>query len=127
MIAALISNNIVVELRDLELDTISVPGFDSVVFHIPLRVGDGFKNGVITRKEDLGVITRLEFMQRFTQVERLTIRTAAKQNTAIEDMLNMVEIATYINVTRPDTVGGVRALEAAGLIGPGRADEILAW
>lgn len=71
-------------------------------------------------------ITRLEFLQRFTQTERVTIRTAAKQSVPIEDYLALVDAATFIDVTRPDTMAGVQALEQLGLIGAGRAAQILA-
>lgn len=70
-------------------------------------------------------ITKLEFLQRFTQAERVAIRTAAKQSVPIEDYLALVDAATFIDVTRADTVAGVQALEQLGLIGAGRALEIL--
>jgi hypothetical protein len=70
-------------------------------------------------------ITRLEFLQRFTMPERIAIRTAAKQSVALEDYLELVSVATFIDVTRPDTINGVRYLESVNLIGVGRADQIL--
>ena len=70
-------------------------------------------------------ITQLEFLNRFTQAERVTIRTAAKQSVPIEDYLALVSAATFIDITRADTIAGVQALEQLGLIGAGRAAEIL--
>lgn len=71
-------------------------------------------------------LTRLEFFQRFTPSEQAAVRTAAKSNVGLENYLAMMELATYIDLDRPDTIAGVQQLEAATLIGPGRAAEILA-
>jgi hypothetical protein len=70
-------------------------------------------------------ITRLEFLQRFTPEERVAIRTAAKESVLLEDYLELVALATFIDVTRADTIAGVQQLELLGLIGVGRAGEIL--
>lgn len=70
-------------------------------------------------------VTRLAFLSRFTPAERAAIRTAAKANVAVEDYVAMVEAAMYIDLDRSDTRTGVQALEAATLLAPGRALEIL--
>lgn len=70
-------------------------------------------------------ITRLEFLMKFTQPERVAIRTAAKNSVPLEDYLAMVDIATFIDITRPDTQAGVQYLESVGLIAAGRANQIL--
>lgn len=71
-------------------------------------------------------ITRLAFMQRFTQPERLAIRQAAKTEPEIEDYLAMVDAATFIDLTRADTIASVNALASAGLLTTERAAEIVA-
>lgn len=71
-------------------------------------------------------VTKLEYLRRFTGQERVTIRQAAKENPVLEDYLAMLEIAQDINLDDPATQGGVQALEIAGLIGEGRAAEVLA-
>jgi hypothetical protein len=70
-------------------------------------------------------ITRLEFMQRFTGDERIRVRTAAQQSQQIADYMDLVALATFIDITRQDTIAGVQALEALGLIAAGRAAQIL--
>ena len=70
-------------------------------------------------------ITKLAFLNRFTQPERLAIRTASKSSVAIEDYIAMVTEAKWIDLNRPDTRGGVLALEDATLLAPGRALVIL--
>ena len=69
-------------------------------------------------------VTRLAFMQRFTQAERVAIRLAAKTAPEIEDYLAMVDAATFIDLTRADTIASVNALATAGLITQERATEI---
>ena len=69
-------------------------------------------------------VTRLAFMQRFTQPERLAIRLAAKTVPEIEDYLAMVDAATFIDLERADTIESVNALATASLITQERAAEI---
>lgn len=71
-------------------------------------------------------ITKLDYMNRFTDVELATIYTIAKTNVAVEIWLEKFKLATEINLDDPRTIGGVNALEQYGLIGVGRAMEILA-
>lgn len=71
-------------------------------------------------------VTKLEYLRRFTQVERMTIREMAKTNPMLEDYLQMLELAQDIGLDDPDTVAAVQMLEQAGLVGAGRTVEILA-
>lgn len=71
-------------------------------------------------------LTKLEFLNRMTSAERIAIRAAAAQSPAIHDYMAMLDAAQDVDLTDPRTIGGVQALEAAGLIGEGRAAEILA-
>lgn len=73
-----------------------------------------------------GAITRLEYMNRFTDAELATIYTVAKSNVQVEVWLEKFKAATSIDLTDPRTIAGVQALEAVGIIGAGRAAEILA-
>lgn len=69
--------------------------------------------------------TKLEYLRRFTQDERIAIRTAAKQVPALDDYLELLALATEVRSDDPDIVGALQMLEGAGLIGAGRAQEIL--
>lgn len=71
------------------------------------------------------VMTKLEYLRRFTQAERIAIREAAKVSPVLEDYLQLLELATEINTGDADTIAAVTMLEQAGLIGTGRAQEIL--
>lgn len=82
---------------------------------------DGSIEGAVTGR----VMTKLEFLRRFTQEERVAIRTVAKSNPVLEDYMAMIDLAQDIDTSDPDTQAGVRMLEAAGLLATGRADEVL--
>jgi hypothetical protein len=69
---------------------------------------------------------KVDFLRLFTQTERINIRAAAAVNAVVADYQYMLDAATTVNLSDPDILTGVPLLEAAGLIGPGRADQILA-
>lgn len=64
--------------------------------------------------------------ERFTQAERAAIRQAAMTNGGIADLCSLVDGAQVVHFDDPVTVGGIAALEAAGLLAEGRGAEILA-
>ena len=81
-------------------------------------------------------LTKLGFRSRFTQAEKTAIELASLDDPAapmaqraqaadIRVYLADVAAATYIDPQRVETRAGVQALEAAGLIGAGRALQIL--
>ena len=71
-------------------------------------------------------LTHLKFDKRITDTEWERINAAAQGNTRIARMLEQRTMAEFICLLDPDTVYGLRALEAAGLLdGPGRANQIL--
>ena len=70
--------------------------------------------------------TKLEYLRRFTQDERIAIRGAAKAVPELEDYVALLELASEVRSDDPDIIGALQMLEGAGLIGPGRAGEILA-
>lgn len=70
-------------------------------------------------------ISKLAFKQRFTQEERIAIRTAAQQNPVVFDFQDLLESATFVDLSREDTIEDVNSLEAGGLLADGRASEIL--
>jgi len=72
------------------------------------------------------ILTRLQFMNRFTDVELTAILTAAKTDVAIELWVKKLDAATDINLSDPNLIIGVNNLETSTLIGVGRASEILA-
>lgn len=71
-------------------------------------------------------LTRLGFLRRFTDEEMQAIVAAADASPALKAALLKWQTADGIVLTDPATIAGVQALEIAGLIAPGRAQEILA-
>ena len=81
-------------------------------------------------------ITVLALRNRFTTDEKIAIDLASIDNPAatIENrkLSAMIRVtlfdlaaATYVDLAREDTVAGIWMFETAGIIGPGRADQIL--
>jgi len=68
---------------------------------------------------------KVDFLRLFTQAERIAIRQAAKLNPVVEDYQAILDAATIIRLSDADIQEGVPELEDAGLIGPGRAAQIL--
>lgn len=71
-------------------------------------------------------VTKLQYLRRFTQPERINIRDASAASPELYDYLAMLELAEDINLDDPDTIAAVGMLEAVGLIATGRAAEVLA-
>jgi len=70
-------------------------------------------------------ISKLAFMERFTDEELAAIYTAAKQSVQIEVWVDKLKLAEYVDVTDPQTIAGLQALAASGLLTEARVQEIL--
>ena len=72
------------------------------------------------------ILNKVDFLRLFLQTERISIRAASAVNTVIADYQYMLDAATTVNLQDPDILTGIPLLEQVGLIGPGRATQILA-
>lgn len=70
------------------------------------------------------VLSRLEFLARFSTAERIAIR--ASTNSIVIDFMDMLDKANYIDTSRTDTQMGVNYLSSIGLILANRVATILA-
>ena len=70
-------------------------------------------------------ITKLAFKQRFTQQERIDIREASKTIPQVYDFEDLVNSATFIDLSRDDTKIAVNSVEPVIPLTQGRANEIL--
>lgn len=81
-------------------------------------------------------ITVLAFRNRFTQTEKVTLDLASIDNPSasaqqrqfsalLRVMQQDLNVATFVDLSRTDTVNAVNALETYNIIGPGRAAQIL--
>ena len=71
------------------------------------------------------VITKLAFMNRFTMEELATIYTAARTEVLVEVFLDKLKLAEEINLADAQTIGGLQALAASGLLTDARVQAVL--
>ncbi|MDO9711039.1 hypothetical protein [Paracraurococcus lichenis] len=71
-------------------------------------------------------LTGLEFMNRLSTEESAAIATAAQSNASVLVWLLKLSAATYVDLTDQQTIEGVNAIKAAGLLTADRAAELLA-
>lgn len=71
------------------------------------------------------ILTHIQYMNRFTDAELEGLYGAAQTVVAMQVWLKKFELADDIDLDDPLTIKGLNDMEAAGMIGPGRAAEIL--
>lgn len=85
--------------------------------------------GTLPTDTPASAISKLAFLNRFTDAEAIQIDLASQGTTvqaaAMRRYQNKVNAAAYVDLQRQDTRSGVQALEAMGLLASGRALEIL--
>ena len=79
----------------------------------------------ITTEPMFTQLSKLEFLELFTEDELEAIYIASRSVIKIEIFLEKFRLAEYINISDPKLQSGIRALESIGLLAAGRADEIL--
>ena len=72
------------------------------------------------------ILTPYQFVNLFTPTEMAGILAAATTNAAVNLYIEMLHFAQEVDLSDPNTVSGVNALAAAGLITAARAAQILA-
>lgn len=70
-------------------------------------------------------ISKLEYMELFTDSEMASIFAAAKTSPLVEIWLEKFRLSEFIDLADPRNADGLQALESAGILGQGRAAEIL--
>lgn len=71
------------------------------------------------------LMSKLDYLNRFTDSELASIYTAAKTNVVIEIWLEKFRMSSEISLDDPRTIAGINSLEQSGLITASRAAEIL--
>ena len=86
-----------------------------------------FNQGVedIVKSITVKRITPLAFFSRFTSDEQAAILAASHQNPILNALIVSLQLADGVVLNDPRITTGVQALESAGLLNPGRAEEIL--
>lgn len=70
-------------------------------------------------------LTHLQFLRRFNAEERAKIAQLRAKSPQINDYFTLLELAKFVNPYDPDVILGVNMLEQMGIIGQGRAGQIL--
>ena len=142
---ALIKDGLVVNVIEADAAFVAaLTGFDAVVETDTAGIGWRWDGQQLSVPEPappepapvFTKLTKLGFRSRFIRAEKTAIELASLDDPAaamaqraqaadVRVYLADVAAATYIDPQRADTRAGVQALEAAGLIGAGRALEIL--
>lgn len=126
---ALIVNDVVSTVVEQD----DFPAIEGMWVLCPLTAGPGFsyRDGTFSAPFEVAKrhITHLAFISRFTDAEAIAIDLASMgasvEAAAVRRYLAKVGAAKFIDLDFPDTRAGVAALEAGGLLGAGRAAEIL--
>lgn len=83
-------------------------------------------DGIVFVPQPRKPLTVLAFRSRFTDAEKIAIYTAAQTQVAVQVWMADLAAAQDVALDDPRIIGGVCAMEYGGLIGAGRALEILA-
>ena len=106
---------------NFNLPNVSIHEFDESIPDLNVSSWD---SGTETFTVGVGTITKLSFLNRFTITERLAIR--ASTDPIVNDIMKLLEVAEYVNITDTNTVNGVGYLAMVGLVQPARVAEVLA-
>ena len=133
---AKVVNGTVIEVLDTLEDRIH-PTLHGDYVHVPDAVEPGFvKNG---RKfeapanvpaaappppEPVTVVSRLDFLRRFTRAERIALRAAETTDPVVADFLLMLTLAEDVDLPSRDVTEGLAYLEANGFVTAERGDAI---
>lgn len=70
------------------------------------------------------VLSRADFLRRFTLMERIAIRSARAADPVIDDLLAMLESTDTVRLAHQDILSGLAHLQQHGYLTPERAAEI---
>lgn len=71
------------------------------------------------------IITPLALLERFLPAEEAAIRTAQPSSVLIQGLMDRIRLASFIDLTAPNTQAGINALVTAGILTAARAAAIL--
>jgi hypothetical protein len=133
MLCALIQNNLVCGVVDFTDEQINIfsSQFEQIVDISNLvpqpQIGWAFDGSNISGTAVSLKITRLAMRQRFTTGELLAIMTYVNANPAsvVAILMQNLQVATYIDLSRSDTQAGIEYLASLALVTSQRAGVIL--
>lgn len=102
---------------------------------IPAEIDPAYVGEIFVTKDEAGetVLTGAvahvwpswQFKRFFTKDERIKIRDAAKTDTLVVDLLDILDSAPEVSSDDQDVIDGVNHLEESEIIGVGRAAQIM--
>ena len=131
---ALIKNGKVENIIVADLEFAMFLGYDQAIDVTDQRanIGDSFDGQNFTAPQtepasdaQKANLSKLEFINRFTDTELVGIYQAAEVSIPVRIWLDKFKLAEFIDASDPQTVRGVNNLELAGMIAEGRAAKIL--
>lgn len=91
--------------------------------------GDSYASGVWTPAAPVVLpvppITKLDFLSRFTQAQRITISAQRTTDAVVGDAMYMLDLADNVDVTHADTIAFVEYIASKGWISTDDAQRIL--
>lgn len=133
MLCALIQDNLVVAVGDFTDDQIQLfgPYFEQIIDVTGLTpipgIGWAFDGANIIGTNVSLKITKLAMRQRFTTAEMLGVMTYVNANPAsvVAMLMGNLQVATFVDLSRSDTIAGINYLVSQSLLTSGRATAIL--
>lgn len=122
------------ELIDLSLNPPSIQGgnFSSLFFDSDIEYDlsnyDWDKiNLTFVQKTNISIriLTKLQFLSKFTLQERIAIREAAKTDPIVYDILELLNLSTEVNLDDPICIQSVQYFYSVNLLSNQRVSEIL--
>lgn len=73
----------------------------------------------------VNIVSKDEFLDRLTFTEQVTIVQAAKADAGLQAFVDILNLRGRVTLSSPDVIAAINGLESSGLLGIGRAGEIL--
>lgn len=106
----------------LSVPDVSIHEMDAPIPDLNIHRWDSVLENFV-RVEGTSVYTKLQFLSKFTASERIGI--SASTDPVVIDIMRLLNLAEYIDVTSQDTINSVYYLTSIGLLTATRAQEIL--
>lgn len=118
--------DITTSLPDAQLPEFTVKGWDQEIPDLYYYQWNPTTTSFESKANVERIMTVHQFLNRFTAQERITIKEVAKTNPALEDFMDMLNLASFVNPDAVEVYGGLSYLSVLGLIDQNRIMEIIA-
>jgi hypothetical protein len=112
-------------ITDLDGNTIDKPLSSCVLDPNPPTPSWALPDPAVPVETSTLLVSKLTYLNAFKESELEAIFTAAKTNISVEVWFNKFSLAEYVDMYYPESQEAIFFLEKIGLIGEGRAKEVL--